>query len=246
METYDNIILKRIGYLLFIIVLALEIFNIGGAGAEAANTTAAPRKTVTFGTFDQDNNPGNGQEPIEWIVLEEKDGNCLLLSKYGLDSVAYHADNGDADWEHCSLRAWLNKDFLQSSFTGDEQSAIQVTKVTNGSQQGAKYSCDAGADTEDRIFMLSYREVFFQYFTSPEDRLCEPSQSAVAHDVFYTETGKSDPASACSWWLRSPADRLGNALLTEYSGTESFSDIHFANSAVRPALWVNAEAVGLK
>ena len=69
METYDNIILKRIGYILFLIVLALHIFNVGGGNAESANVDNASRKTVTFGAYDQDNNPDNGQEPVEWIVL---------------------------------------------------------------------------------------------------------------------------------------------------------------------------------
>ena len=61
METYDNIILKRIGYILFLVVLAVHIFNFGGGSAEAANVDNTARKTVTFGAYDQDNNPDNGQ-----------------------------------------------------------------------------------------------------------------------------------------------------------------------------------------
>ena len=36
-------------------------------------------ETVRFGRYDQDNDPENGPEPIEWIVLEEKDGKRLCL-----------------------------------------------------------------------------------------------------------------------------------------------------------------------
>ena len=35
METYDNIILRRIGLILFAIVIAVQIFNIGGSSAES-------------------------------------------------------------------------------------------------------------------------------------------------------------------------------------------------------------------
>jgi len=239
METYDNIILKRIGYILFLVVLAVHIFNIGGGSAEAANVDNTARKTVTFGAYDQDNNPDNGQEPIEWIVLEEKDGKCLLLSKYGLDTIPYHNEEGKSNWENCSLHNWMNNEFLQNSFTDEEQAAIQTTKVVNGSGQGARHSVDGGPDTDDKIFLLSYREVFVTYFPKLEDRLCEPSQTAIANGVFASPDG-------CAWWLRSPSDDLINAMLVDYDGGEMFSNIHFNNTAFRPALWVNTEAVVLK
>lgn len=47
-------------------------------------------KTVTFGRYEQDNNLGNGPEPIEWIVLDSNNGEVLLLSKYGLDVKKYN------------------------------------------------------------------------------------------------------------------------------------------------------------
>ena len=38
MESYEAVVLRRIGYALFLIVLAVYIFNIGGSSAEALNT----------------------------------------------------------------------------------------------------------------------------------------------------------------------------------------------------------------
>ena len=38
MEAYEATVLKRIGYVLFLVVLAVYIFNIGGSNAEAMNT----------------------------------------------------------------------------------------------------------------------------------------------------------------------------------------------------------------
>ena len=34
MESYENVILRRIGYVLFLIVIAVYLFNIGGSEAE--------------------------------------------------------------------------------------------------------------------------------------------------------------------------------------------------------------------
>ena len=242
METYENIILKRVGYILFLIVVAMHVFNIGGGEAEARVPAAETRKIVTFGRYDQDNNPDNGPESIEWIVLEEKDGQCLLLSRCGLDTMAFHTGDGEeAGWEKCTLRAWLNNDFLQNAFNAEEQAAIRVTHVENGSGQGDSFSTDGGPDTEDRIFLLSYQEAFGKYFDSDTDRLCAPAETAVAHGVL------RDVSLGCNWWLRSPAgsDR-SNAQLVGHDGLSFFSNIHFCESAVRPALWVSAETVGLK
>ena len=38
MESYETVVLRRIGYVLFLIVLAVYIFNIGGSNAEAIGT----------------------------------------------------------------------------------------------------------------------------------------------------------------------------------------------------------------
>ena len=37
MESYEAVVLKRIGYVLFLVVLAVYIFNIGGSNAETLN-----------------------------------------------------------------------------------------------------------------------------------------------------------------------------------------------------------------
>ena len=37
MESCEAVVLRRIGYVLFLIVLAVYIFNIGGSNAEALN-----------------------------------------------------------------------------------------------------------------------------------------------------------------------------------------------------------------
>ena len=214
METYDNIILKRIGYILFLIVLALHIFNVGGGNAESANVDNASRKTVTFGAYDQDNNPDNGQEPVEWIVLEEKDGKCLLLSKCGLDAVSYQDNEGDTDWEKSTLRAWLNKDFLESAFTPLERLKIVPNKLKN--LRNRKFYTQGGPDTMDRVHVPGVEEI--------ERYLPEQAQRA----------GKG------WWWLRCPGSNLFSTVAVYDDGSIYENGIHidYEGGGVRPAVWV--------
>ena len=126
METHDVTVMKRIGYVLFLIVILLYMF--GGSGeAEILDAAENARTILTFGKYEQDNNPDNGPEEIEWIVLEEHDGNLLLLSRYGLDAVPYNDEGAETTWEESTLRSWMNSDFLETAFTPEEQSAILVT-----------------------------------------------------------------------------------------------------------------------
>ena len=41
--------------------------------------------TITFGTYEQDNNTSNGKEAIEWTVLDKNGMSVLLISKQALD-----------------------------------------------------------------------------------------------------------------------------------------------------------------
>ena len=87
--------------------------------------TAAARKkafgtvgnSVSFGSYEQDNNPANGKEEIEWIVLDVQGDRSLLISKYALDCKKYNTEWTDGTWESCSLRKWLNSDFLNAAFS---------------------------------------------------------------------------------------------------------------------------------
>jgi hypothetical protein len=98
-------------------------------------------QNVTFGRYPQTSN-ATEQTPIEWIVLEVKDGKALLLSKYGLDTKLYCGESFNTllrynglyegiTWERSSLREWLNKEFLIAAFSEVERRAIQNSKVDN-------------------------------------------------------------------------------------------------------------------
>lgn len=75
-----------------------------------------PGDIVIFGSYEQDNSPANGNEPIEWLILDIQDGNALLVSRYVLDCQLYHTSLEDITWERSTLRTWLNGEFLNSVF----------------------------------------------------------------------------------------------------------------------------------
>ena len=47
---------------------------------------------VTFGSYEQDGDEDNGQEPIRWIVLTVEDNKASLVSEAVLNKKPYHKD----------------------------------------------------------------------------------------------------------------------------------------------------------
>lgn len=187
---------------------------------------------VFFGAYEQDNNTANGKEDVEWLVLEVKGGKALVISKYALDCKQYNTSYTDVTWEACTLRKWLNNDFINAAFSADERTMIPT--VTVSADKNPDYSTNPGNATQDQVFLLSITEVN-KYFISDSARQCEPTDYAVANGAWESDSGN------CWWWLRSPGDSQDTAAgvcsggdVYEY-GRSVDSDI----SAVRPALWID-------
>ena len=245
METHDVTVMKRIGYILFLIVILLYLF--GGSGeAEILDAASNARTILTFGKYEQDNNPDNGPEDIEGIVLEEQKGNLLLLSRSGLDAVPYSEGDEEATWEESTLRSWMNSDFLEAAFTPEEQSAILVTAVNNGPDQGRKTDLSGGPDTMDQVFLLSYREAFAKYLLGNGTRMCAPTSIAAAHGAYRWKEYMTDDRPGGTWWLRSPGKVQGKALIVDYDGSLASSNVRLMNHSVRPALWLDPGMEGLE
>ena len=83
--------------------------------------------TLYLGLYEQDNVVENGLEPIEWQVLDVKDGKELLLSKYILEPLAY-GDSlflGGAPYASSIVRAWLYESFYNISFSSEEKEIMK-------------------------------------------------------------------------------------------------------------------------
>lgn len=183
---------------------------------------------VSFGKYEQDNNTSNGKEKIEWLVLEVKDGKALVISKYALDCKPYNTSSTNVTWKTCSLRNWLNNDFINSAFSATEKTMIPSVKVS--ADKNPDYSTSSGKATQDRLFLLSVKEMN-KYLSSNSKRRCKSTDYAVANGA---------KGNYCSWWLRSPGAYQSYA-------TEVFStgEIYTkgggvgAIGAVRPAMWIS-------
>ena len=56
-------------------------------------------------------------EPVEWRVLDKKDGEMLLLSEYGLDAQPFDTSGKSrVDWKDSTIRKWLNDDSITVHF----------------------------------------------------------------------------------------------------------------------------------
>ena len=198
---------------------------------------------VRFGHYEQDNDLDNGQEEIEWIVLDVQEGKSLLISKYGLDAKPYNTSYASVTWETCTLRNWLNSDFLKAAFTAQEQSAMLATKVDNSKNQGYGVNkTTGGKNTQDQIFLLSYHEAFDLYFKNDDTRECAPTKYTEAQGAFISSTNKVNGRGAGWWWLRSPGNYQNVAATVDSGGARGNSGVSNASGCIRPAFWINLES----
>ena len=219
---------------LFLVVLCLLVCH---AESTIDPESIAVGDVITFGSYEQDNNLDNGPEPIEWIVLDVQDGKALLLSKYALDTKPYNTVPVEITWEKCSLRSWLNEEFLNAAFSEEETEKILMTHVDNSDQQGnGDYGISGGQDSDDRVFLLSYHESFELNFLANEDRQCIPTYYAVANGAEGATSGK--PSGM--WWLRSPGEWNDRAS-SVYRGELFDMPVSKRGLLVRPVLWVSLE-----
>ena len=200
---------------------------------------------IEFGVYEQDGDPKTKKEKIEWLVLAVEDNKALLISKYGLECIPYHKNDGcwRVDWkmddiviykepihathenvtyETSSLREWLTKDFYNKAFSNDEKRIILTTDLTANH-----------GDVHDTVFVLNQSEAI-TYFSSDEERLCEATQHAKDQGAYIQDN------NMCYWWLRAqeeardlaPFIRATDGVIFDGTGT------CIIDNTVRPALWV--------
>ncbi len=193
---------------------------------------------IWFGSYEQDNDTSNGKEDIEWLVLEVKDGKALVISKYALDCKEYSTKNTDVTWETCTLRKWLNNDFINAAFSADEKAMIPT--VTVSADKNPEYSTDPGNATQDQVFLLSINEAN-EYFSSDDERMCGPTAYAIGNGAWTSDNYEKDGAATCWWWLRSPGyGQDFAACVDDDGGVREFGTyVYYVTFAVRPALWID-------
>lgn len=250
---------KRI---LFFIVLCCFVILIGGTVVFIQQKQIAWEKSkiddvpdiniddiVTFGRYPQ-TSEGTDQTPIEWIVLDIKEGKALLLSRFGLDAKKYDDKypNDGVTWQDCSLRKWLNEEFLDEAFAEEEKRAIQRTSVDNSQSQGfSLWHTNVENSTEDSVFLLSYAEANRYLGVTDVNSLnlksmVAPTEYAKSQGATESEYLTAEGKAAGWWWLRSPGPTKYQASNVITRSTINCALVYENGGCARPALWVNLES----
>ena len=213
------------------------------AAIAARNARLTVGQYVTLGRYPQSAS-GKDRTPIEWLVLDVKGDKALLLSRRGLDAMPYNTVNGVLDWSACSLRQWLNRDFMAAAFTADERHVIAYTVIVSTLEEyteGYAFSVDT---TRDQVFLLSYAEVS-KYLSVLAAESGSARYSVPLTDYAVRRGGNTAGVLAGEtgwWWLRLPGD---NRTVSAYvmggpinAASLYYTEINNPAGVVRPAIWV--------
>lgn len=181
----------------------------------------------------------------KWRVLDIQNGKALLLTEYIIEQRAYHDTYESITYADCSLRGYLNGEFYDK-FTPADQSRIIPGANKNPDNQW--YGSAGGADTEDRIFLLSVEEAVCKYFGDSSAVLQNPGNQKYKY-WFNKKDENNSKRIACFegaewsswWWLRSPG-RSGRAAVYIHGdpgGNVGMNGNNITSSGgLRPALWL--------
>lgn len=190
---------------------------------------------VILGSYEQDNDSSNGKEDIEWLVLEKENNRVLVISRYALDCQPYNKEPTAVTWEDCSLRKWLNDDFVNTAFNNMEQGMMLTATVS--ADKNPDCSTYPGKATQDKVFLLSILEVN-KYFASDAAEKCKNTAYVEKQGAQTLENGGFG-----FWWLRSPGDGQEFAAFVSNNGGVATYGFRVSADfvAVRPALWIDLE-----
>ena len=188
-------------------------------------------------------------EKIKWRVLSVSDGKAFLLADKGLDSKAFNNGfNGgtSSTWETCTLRSWLNDDFL-NAFSSSETNSICKVNIDN--PDNASYETEGGNSTTDKVFILSEAEAYddangFGNFFKRKTLAARTSTYAKAMGAV-TGSGMLNYEKRrnvyCDWWLRTPGrDQLNFAFVSNYGDIVTFGDTASLGCyAIRPSIMLD-------
>ena len=181
-------------------------------------------EAITLGTYKG--------ERMAWRIAEIVGDKAFVIADKAIASKPYNDEQQATTWEECTLRAWLNGEFLAEAFSEAELSRILPTDIVN--RDSRAFDVRGGADTRDAIFILDPLEAE-RYFESDKKRACAPSAAAIDEGVDVSD------ANTCSWWLRMPGsmDFLAAFVFAKGSLCERGNAVDAPGYGVRPAMWIS-------
>ena len=197
--------------------------------------------SITFGSYEQDNNEDNGVEPIKWTVSGYTSNSVLLTSDKCLEYLPYNGtDKENLSWQDSDIRKWLNNTFIDVAFSDDEQKYINKTYLPTAKSENGLFFEYGQEYTEDYIFMdnLSYA-VFFRE---------NPEVSAFAQDKYENSEYRTEDPQV--WTRSSSALKEENKTYIWVVQTETKKHIKkmldcTSKAYIRPSLYLNLDVCRL-
>jgi len=220
----------------------------------------AEYETVKMGRYPQS---GNGEEPIEWLIIDEKLGRTLLLSKYCLDAVPYDNKIDNISWERSYLRKWLNEDFYNRAFNRQEQKVIKATTMESDLygfedwEDGWKGEELPSKKTRDKVFILDKHEKLIYLKLTGNDSYARPTEYAKQNEnipnIYRKEWNSYDIDP--DWTRFGAVPNIGDQASWSFSweSDSEYGHYHWTVNPpeeakryalyVRPAMWVDSSYV---
>ncbi len=125
--------------------------------------------------------------------------------------------------------------FLREAFSSEE--AERIDKKTVTAEENPEHSAYAGENTEDKVFVLSIREVE-EYLPESYRKCRNTAYTASEYGGKYTSATVKDDL----WWLRSPGYVLNDAAYVSDQGEIDISgSLATGYKGVRPAIWISLD-----
>ncbi|MCL2054424.1 MAG: DUF6273 domain-containing protein [Oscillospiraceae bacterium] len=271
----DNLILEMKKYYpdentvrMVIESIAEELFGYMPVSTPAPNTAFNPPPQQT-GTQPKPIPPQTDRIEFggyNWRVLDIQNDAALIITENIIDQLAYHNKFTAVTWADCDLRKYLNGEFL-SNFSPFE--LAKIIPMPNLNPNNPWWGTNGGAETTDKVFLLSLQEVC-RYFGDSRAQLNSSVKKSLAaeikreywdkgktkwdewkdffldNEIYVTDENNSKRMSKYGnksswWWLRSPGLDSGSAARVGFGGFVNVNGdfVNFGVGGVRPALWLN-------
>lgn len=160
---------------------------------------------------------------IKWRVIDIKEGKIEAICHAGynafLDHQPYNEELVPSTWDKCSLRRFLNEEFIGNVFSEEERNRIISTEII--SEDNSLFGTTGGDSTVDEVFILSASE---------------------ASRLIPNDYGKKR-----KWWLRTPGYVDYSACFysneVDYIGELVNRKEIVESPSARPVIWVDTSGI---
>ena len=233
---------KKKNDILFYLMEAGNILRTGGKNGRIAKKhirgktpLPPPMAKVDF----SDAKPGNiiwlGNEPMPWLVLENKEKRVLLLSWFVFECLPYkNFYLGYTTWSRSTLRLKLHTEHLDRLFTREEKQMIVPVYIDDETDELSFEPF--GKCQADSLFALSEKEVR-KYMRTERERYAPLTKQATISPMWTVFD------QYAFWWLRSPGAHqmekmyVRNGVITSENSIVNGDDC-FDYYGLRPAVYM--------